>query len=357
MSESEPIKSTQLPQDSIVLGEEKLAKQVKQTRVYGLILMVFIGGVSAFGAAEVGPKKGDLLQKTWIRWAKVLAQAQAVEREAWWVLTDQKSKSKPGSFSRLLRAVEKKNTKIKKNKVLSCEQFEFRDENFDPAKSMFKGKLFEACRKPSVLILDFESTKSNALQLTIYPEYQADVYGLGASLFNKKIDFELLWSDQGILLSLKCKSYKRNRNEKEIVELETFEYHKDSKNLLTLKGQVTEGFVSLRKIETQVPLSGAIIVNETELERPVPPGLIQSNLPKPVTHEDTEAPRETLRNEIDGSLKEFSPPAHEGIVRPEEALPPVAPPGISHGENPQIPPVIKQSEPEMIESSDKPVGR
>ncbi|MBK7962016.1 MAG: hypothetical protein IPK04_12950 [Bdellovibrionales bacterium] len=169
---------------------------------------------------------------------------------------------------------------------------------------------------------------------------------------------------------MKCKSYKRNRNDKEIVELETFEYQKDSKNLLTLKGQITEGFVALRKIETQVPLSGAITVNETELDRPTPPGLIEVNVPKPVpmpvpvpkpvAPEVMELPQENQRKAIDPALKEFTPPVAEGIVSPE-AAPPVAPPGAlseaEADENPHVHPVIKQSEPEMIESSDKPQGR
>lgn len=349
-----------------------MAVKFKQTLLCGFILTGLAICVPAFGKLEVDRTSGAQLQKVWSRWAKVLAQAQSIEREAWWVLTDQRSKSKPGSFSRLLRALEKKNKSIKKNKVLSCEQFEVRGETLDPVKGIMKGKLFEACRKPAVLILDFESTRPNALQLTIYPEFQVDVYGLGASLFNKKIECVLGWNEKAILSNLKCKSYKRNRNDKEIVELETFEYQKDSKNLLTLKGQITEGFVALRKIETQVPLSGAITVNETELDRPTPPGLIEVSVPKPapmpmpvpvpkpVAPEVTELPQENQRKAIDPALKEFTPPVAEGIVSPE-AAPPVAPPGAlseaDADENPHVHPVIKQSEPEMIESSDKPQGR
>ncbi len=356
-----------------------MAKLINLTLSKWVFILVFCLSFSTFGKVEPTLAE-ESLRNVWIRWAKIMAQAQAVEREAWWVLTDQKSKSKPGSFSRLLRALEKKNPNLKKNKVLSCEKFEIRGDVLDPVGSIMKGRLYESCRKPAVHILDFESTTANSLRMTIYPEFQGDVYGLGATIFNKKIDCDLAWNEKEILTKLTFKSYKRNRNEKEIVELETFEYQKDAKNLLTLKGQITENLVAIRKIETQVPLEGTITVNEIELDLPVPPGYIKpAQIPKnvilPISSPQIPAvqapgnarydprgvpaditPQQQVGKDVDPGLKEFSPPVHSDSVRPE-ALVPVTPPGLPAETTGEPPIFIKQSDPDMVESSDKPTGR
>lgn len=270
--------------------------------------------------------KEDPIQKIWIVWAKVLGQAQAVEREAWWVLTDQKTRGVTGTFSRLQRAIEKQISGLKKNKVLRCEQFEMRKDILDPVRLYMKGQLFESCVRPAHLILDFEFVQPRALKLMINPEFQADVYGLGSAILNKNITCELTWTEKEVLHTLQCKGYKRNRSEKEIVELDRFEYTADAEQLLILSGKVTENLLPSRKIDAKVPLSGKITVTEIEIEKPKPPGYTESaGLQKAP---ETRGPRDTvsgpesagaipdmLKRRSDEKLKNFTPPAAGESVR------------------------------------------
>lgn len=318
-------------------------------------------------------------QKIWIQLAKVLAQAQSVEREAWWVLTDQRLSPQRGAFIRLQRAIEKKIVDLKKPKLLACEQFDLRLEKNGAAEELtsIQGQLYEACRKPAVLLLDFSSAPPRALKLTIYPEHQADVFGLGASIFNKKVECSLSWTEKDILDKLQCTGYKRNRNEKEIVELEAFEYQRENKNLLVLRGKVTEGLVVTRKIETEVPLFGKIVVTETEVQKtaaPIflppppspPPSLLPPRqppvaLPQPPTDAPPSQPVDELG--MDEAVP-VAPPIEPPVALP--VAPPIAPPSALPGQQPgpilspeNLAPegVIKQSEPEMIESHDEPQAR
>ena len=273
----------------------------------------------------------DPMQKTWSTWSKILMQANAVEREAWWVLTDQKSKGSVGSFSRLQRALEKQTQGLKKNKVLACEQFELRKDILDPVATeqmyKMKGQLFEICEKPGFLILDFEYLENRKLKLMINPEHQTDVFGLGAAIFNKQIVCVLTWNEKEILTNLKCENYKRNRSPKEIVELDTFDYQFEAKNILSLKGKISENLSVKRKIETQIPLDGKITDLETEIEK-VQSALVvepQDNLDKPKGsrfERKNENPMtsganpDLLKRKLDNKLKNFNPPI-ESLPNPE----------------------------------------
>jgi hypothetical protein len=364
-------------------------------------------------ASHSSSGESESVQKLWTRWAKVLGQAHAVEREAWWVLTDQKFKSKIGSFTRFQRALERQIVGLKRKKILSCEKFKIKKEIKNPLSLQMTGQLFEICRRNPSHILDFEALEKQSLKLDIYPEFQVDVYGLGVSIFNKRIECILKWNDSDVLTSLSCKNYQRNRNSSEIVELDTFVYKMDSKNLITMKGRVLENLKPTRKIESEVPLIGKITVTETELDLPVvknlpPPPRIPRLAPHPPLPDDqpqspqqdqqqvqlqnpptatqpspppglTDPPSPHLMdpmapNPIDPTTGNLEDPMQTGPTDPmspetleqgQEMDPKLEggpldmnpPEGLLQPLPPPLPPVLKQSEPDMIESGDSPPSR
>ncbi|HWU43769.1 MAG TPA: hypothetical protein VN132_10035, partial [Bdellovibrio sp.] len=202
---------------------------------------------------------------------RYFAQADGIHREAWWVITNEKwpvGKSPFGKVERALMASE--NIKLSNKSLFRCDRYLVK-RGVLPAKGFpQKLEIFEKCsdKTEAKKIADVNFANEFDVQVTFFPENLAEILGLGPTILNKPIECRMQASDSGVLNSLNCKNWSQDRTKEQMVRLDSYNYQKDKKSLIKLRGKIYQNLTDIRKIEVDVPLEGKITVTETELYPP-----------------------------------------------------------------------------------------
>lgn len=227
---------------------------------------------SANLALAAKKKTEGLKDKTIANWTRYFAQADGIHREAWWVLTSEKKPVGKTPFGKVERALlSSENIKLSNKSLFRCDRYVVKRENLSAQGFPQKMEILEKCseKQAGKKIADLSSSKPGEVQIIFYPENLEEILGLGPTILTKHIECTLLANDNGALTSLKCKNWSEDRTKEQMIRLDTYDYQKEGKNLIKLRGKVYENLSDIRKIEADVPLEGKIEVTETELYAPV----------------------------------------------------------------------------------------
>lgn len=279
-------------------------------------------------------------------------QADAIHREAWWVLTEERRPGGKSPFGKVQRALlSSQNIKLANKSLFRCDRYVVKRDVLGLHGYPQKVEVFEKCSEKLAarLLAMISASSAKEVQVTFYPEGLEEVLGLGASVVNKAIQCTLRGNEDRQLVALNCKNWAQDRTKEQMIQLDTYDYEKEGKNLIKLRGKVFENLTDTRKIVADVPLEGKVEVLETELyppvEEPVKPAPVPKTpvpaiAPAPaaeeaVTNVVTDTPGDST-DESGGEAVEITP------------LPPLPPPREQGAE--QLPQ-------EQIESEGGPHGR
>lgn len=269
------------------------------------------------GLAEA-PKKDRTLEI----FTKYFEQADAIHREAWWVLNNERRPVQKSPFGKVLRAIlASENTKLANKSAFRCDRYIFKRDVLGPSGFPQKSEVFEKCseKTDAKKIAEFFAPSKLELQVTFFPENLEEILGLGPTVLNRSIKCTMKGNESEQLEHLKCVDWAQERNKEQMILLDEYDYTRTGKNLIKLRGKVYENLSDTRKIEADVPMEGKIVVKETELYPPEP---VPEPSAKPATAKSPVAPQPRAQG---------APPM---VLRPEE-IPPDA--GVSKIPIPPVP--------------------
>lgn len=203
---------------------------------------------------------------------RYFSQADGIHREAWWVLTSEKKPMQKTPFGKVERALlASENIKLPNKSIFRCDRYVVTRKILNPSGYPQSAEVLEKCseKQAGKKIADLNIPNVSEVQVTFYPDGLEEILGLGPSVLNKRIECTLKANDSEALTSLQCKNWAEDRTKEQMIRLDTYDYAKEGKNLLKLRGKVFENLSDIRKIEADVPMQGKIEVVETELYAPV----------------------------------------------------------------------------------------
>ncbi len=196
-----------------------------------------------------------------------LEQAEDVEREAWWIITNKREDENHSPF-RVFRVAASQTAKSKKRIETSfCKKLKMEKQGPDT------WHVEALCRKPSqdLGVIQKVSAHPEKWKLIWKNGPFVDQYGIGVSILypTQECQFEV-GLDGEKLRSMKCPHYVRDRNENEIAEFKVFEYRASSPKVLRLEGEIKKELQVTATFKTEVPLSGDIILKVKKIpQKPV----------------------------------------------------------------------------------------
>jgi hypothetical protein len=309
--------------------------------VFVVFLLIFQG---AFGADKNAPKTP--LKSDFLTLIKVFRHADEMSREMWWAIAADRKQSPMSAFGKLSRALQKDlGVKLSRVPTYSCDKYELKKK---AETRPFEVEVSETCiiRNPK-LIATFNVEKENKVSVTFVPENMADVMGLQASVVNKKTHCEISFKDNGAITHLLCRDWTQDKNDKELVVLDHFEYAEDKKNIMKIIGYIMAGMNPVKKLEMKVPMQGPIVVRETEIPQPKAPTPTPSpakqrvHVPPPQV---TPVPPPTGDTAAQPISEPGAQPSGEPTPQPEGS------PGPQQSLQPTLP------EPDMIPADNPPAG-
>ncbi len=192
-----------------------------------------------------------------------LSQAEDIEREAWWIITNKRLEGSSSPF-RIFRTVGKVqktkiDTKFCKNLlILNQGQMTWRVES--------------ACQKPSIEIglIQKLSDKPQKWKVIWKNNPFAEHFGLSTSILYNQQSCEIEVGVNSRIEKMSCANYVRDRKETEIVQLSTFEYDAKGSHILKIVGDVKKDLQVIATFNTEVPLNGDIVLKVKKIpQKPV----------------------------------------------------------------------------------------
>ncbi len=274
--------------------------------------------------------------------ARLLMQADAIHREAWWVVAADRKVQGKSIFGKLQRAIiSELGEKIANKNVFSCDRYFVKREILSMQGFPQKGEAFEKCVSGgSASFAEYEIKNENLALIIFYPQHLNDVVGLATSILNRKIRCTLNGSGDDKLEKLHCENLAQDRNASQSIQFSVYNYERAGQNLIEIKGQVYEDLLPIRKIEAKVPLEGKISVVETQVE--APEGyILKSRVP-------VEAPTPKVKAAIEGAPSSLlaPPPPRDAVLnnQPPAEDTQTAPAAAQHGDLPEM---QQQQQPEI----------
>lgn len=265
-----------------------------------------------------------------LRLVKIATQADQIQREAWWVVSNERKSALRSPFGKLQRAaLSGLDERLASKGIFQCDKYVFQKGALG---ALWSGQFSENCDPRNGLrdIATWTLTGAQRGRVEFNPANLGEVLGMGASIFGRRMSCEISWDEKDIIEHMSCPNWEQDR-ETHLIRLETYEYHRNKGQILKLKGKVLENLTAIRKIETEVPLEGKITVVETELNAPSPQSV------KPVSPaKDQKAgaasPTATHRGPpagapLDPDLPKLPGEQTKGLPMRRKGLPVVPPPG------------------------------
>lgn len=269
-------------------------------------------------------------------------QADAIHREAWWVLTNERWPLTKSPFGKVQRALMSfQNIKLANKSAFRCDRYIVRRDIKALTGFPQELKVFEKCsdKVDAKLLAEVQLPNRKEVQVVFYPENLEEILGLSTAVVNKSISCEIKGDGEGRLLGLHCQHWSQDRSKEQTIRLEIYDYEKSGKNLIQLRGKVLENLIEIRKIVADVPMEGKVEVFETELYPPPEEVAKPTPTPKPQP-----LPAVSKQAQVPASLDPTSQPQDGEVVQPVQITPLHLPPP-----SPQIQPGVETDHTELIE--------
>jgi hypothetical protein len=188
-----------------------------------------------------------------------LEQAENVEREAWWVLSNKRVEGSDSPF-RVFRAAASQYQKDQKSKIFF---------NFCKTLLVFNQapgawRIESGCQRPSIELGVIEKLSAQdggeKWRMTWKNDPFAHHFGIGTTIFFPRQTCELEVDAKGRLRSMSCPNYVRDIRPGEVVNAKVFEYHAGAPQVLKLEGDVKKELQVQSTFKTEVPLTGDIVL-------------------------------------------------------------------------------------------------
>lgn len=222
--------------------------------------------------------------------ARYFEKADAIHREAWWVMSSERRPAGKSPFGKIQRALlSSQNIKLSNKSIFRCDRYLVKRDVMKMDGFPQRVEIFEKCsvKIEAKKIAQFFAPNENEIQVDFFPENLEEILGLGATVLNKTIHCTLRGNDREQLISLKCQDWAQERSKEHLIRLDVYEYEMTGRNLIKLRGKVYENLSEARKLEADVPVDGKIFVTETEMYppdiSPEPPVRAVNPVVKPVT--------------------------------------------------------------------------
>lgn len=218
---------------------------------------------SATPLHEVFPKAPDLSDVI-----RLTYQGDQIAREAWWVLTKERRASGRSPFGKVLRAATLKHDgKLTGKGLFDCDRYETEETALPGGRRRYT--FSENCnrREGRKEIAQWVFLDEKRAELEFNAANLGEVLGLGTGIFGRTVRCQLQWNERRVLDRLSCPGWEQDRDSHRI-RLSLFEYRREGGALLKLKGEVVDGLEVVRKIESEVPLEGKIVVTEIVTKPP-----------------------------------------------------------------------------------------
>ncbi|MGZ3768898.1 MAG: hypothetical protein ACXVCP_04065 [Bdellovibrio sp.] len=203
--------------------------------------------------------------------ARYFEKADAIHREAWWVLANERRPIGKSPFGKIQRALlSSQNIKLANKSMFRCDRYIVKRDIMSVLGFPQRADIFEKCsaKLAAKKIAEFFAKNSTDIQVVFFPENLEELLGLGATVINKPIICNLKGNEYEQLVSLNCQNWSQERSKDHMIRLEVYEYEMKGRNLIKLRGKVYDNLSESRKIEADVPMHGKIFVTETELYPP-----------------------------------------------------------------------------------------
>lgn len=280
----------------------------------------------SFGQEVVKPE--DILKSK--KWTNTLQEADEINRELVWLVTNKRPLFNKTFFGKVLRAKNQyQSIKLKDKSRHACDNYQVK-----VSRDFFE--VFEHCQKqrtPDILAKVAVKSKKE-LDFVFYGQNYSDVIGISAAIVSPKVECQLLVTDNYAVQTLKCRPFKFSKNE-QVVDLAYFDYDRERNPRIRVEGKVLENMLPYSTLSVVVPEVGKIKIKETKL-RPDPdefdPAKVKTKQPSkvPTVVEPVNPVTGVVPVKPNGEL--VSPREEQNVIFTPE------------GEK-----IIKQSEPDMIE--------
>ncbi len=198
-----------------------------------------------------------------------MKEADAVHREAWWVVSAERKKVSRSIFGKVQKALESDLGEKSSEKTFNCNQYSLRKESSNSSGYPLTLYIYETCNKSeNFMMAQIQSKTESQIQLSFYPQNASEVVGLAASILNKTVVCDFVIDSAFKISTFQCKNMAQDRNSAQMIQFEVYKFNKAQKSMITLKGEVFENLSPVRKIQAEVPLEGKIEVLETQVEIP-----------------------------------------------------------------------------------------
>ena len=198
-------------------------------------------------------------------------QTDAIHRESWWVLSEERRSPGRSPFGKVQRALQSfQKIKLSNKSLFRCDRYQLKKEILGPKGFPLRIDVFEKCSEKTraKLIAKVFSEKSKLVEVSFFPENLEEVLGLGPSVINKTIVCNIFGNESGQVNQFNCSDWAQDRSKEQMIRLDTYEYQRTGNKMIKLRGKVYENLTDTRKIVADIPLEGKIEVVETELYPP-----------------------------------------------------------------------------------------
>lgn len=228
-------------------------------------------------------------------------QADSIHREVWRVVADVKlpvGKTPFGKVQRALMSYEE--FKLSNKSQFSCDNYSVKKNVKSVSGFPQEGEIFEVCnkREGAKKIASYAASSSREVKVDFYPENLRDILGLGPTVMNKTISCTISASESLQLETLKCAHWNQDQNAAEMLSFTTYDFDKNRKKMITLKGKVFKDLTDIRSIDVVIPQNGKILITETELYAPEEEikAAVTSPPPLPPKEDDAHADKKMQKN-------------------------------------------------------------
>lgn len=209
-----------------------------------------------------------------------LEQAEEIEREIWWVVT-QKRIEGTASPLRILRAASLAARKQNKKQI----QFKFCQSLLISMQRPNLWRFEASCQKPAIELGTVEKLSSSPEKWKVIWKTGpfADHFGLSTAILFSQQSCEIELDSKKRISRMSCPQYVRDRKVSEIVEFKIFEYQAGAPKLIKIEGEVKKDLQVIANFQTEVPLSGDIVLKIKKVsQKPVEEKADISNMEQPV---------------------------------------------------------------------------
>lgn len=220
-------------------------------------------------------------------WARHLAQADAIYREAWRLSASQELPLGKSPFGRAYRPVVRElGVKMSTAQGISCDRYAIKKTGEKTSKAAWE--IRNDCGSSEQDWLATIQQTTSGFELNFSPEEMQDVVGVQSSILFRSMSCRFNVTEH-VLVKMECDRLAKDKSATEVLRFDVFRYQQKAEPLLLLQGKVLVNLSDQRKFEFRLPQQGKGLIVETELfppeaevvEAPTPPPALPAKLAAP----------------------------------------------------------------------------